>query len=78
MKTFERLDNCPHIKLIALTFPKSAPTFPNSVSVSKICTSGDLHGSIQGPAMQIAVWFAVAVCRLQFAVYLLQLVNSNS
>ena len=33
-------------------FSKSAPTFPDSVSVYKICTSEDLHCSIQGPAAQ--------------------------
>ena len=38
-----RLDNCPHTQSITLIFPKSAPTFPKSVSISKICTSGDLH-----------------------------------
>ena len=50
MKTFERLDYCPHIQPITLIFPKSAPTFHDCVSVSKICTSGDLHRTIRGPA----------------------------
>ena len=50
MKTFERLDYCPHIQPITLIFPKSAPTFHGCVSVPKICTSGDLHRTIRGPA----------------------------
>ena len=50
MKTFVRLDYCPHIQPITLIFPKSVPTFYGWVSVSKICTSGDLHRTIRGPA----------------------------
>ena len=50
MKTWERLDYCPHIQPITWIFLKSVPTFPDRVSVSKICTSGDLHRTIRGPA----------------------------
>ena len=50
MKTCERLDYCPHILIITLVFPRSGPTFPNSVSISKIGTSGDLHSTIKGHA----------------------------
>ena len=48
--TFDRLDYCPYIQTITFIFSKSAPTFSGRVSVSKICTSGDLHHTIQGPA----------------------------
>ena len=50
MKTFDRLDYCPYIQTITFIFSKSAPTFSGRVSVSKICTSGDLHHTIRGPA----------------------------
>ena len=65
MKTCERLDYCPHIQPIKLIFSKNAPIFPDSVSVSKICTirgpalhhpqtrtrtSEDLHQTNRGPA----------------------------
>ena len=50
MKTWERLDYCPHIQPITLIFLTSVPTFPDIVFVSKICTSMDLHSTIQGPA----------------------------
>ena len=50
MKTFDRLDYCPYIQTITFIFSKSAPTFSGRVSVSKICTSGDLHHTIWGPA----------------------------
>ena len=50
MKTFERLNYCPHMQPITLIFPQSASTFHDCVSVSKICTSGDLHRTIHGSA----------------------------
>ena len=50
MKTFDRLDYCPYIQTITFIISKSAPTFSGRVSVSKICTSGDLHHTIRGPA----------------------------
>ena len=50
MKTSERLDYCPHIQPITLIFLKSVPTFPDRVSISEICSSGDLHRTIRGPA----------------------------
>ena len=46
LKTWERLDYYP----ITLILFKRFPTFPDRVSVSKICTSGDLHRAIRGPA----------------------------
>ena len=50
MKTCDRWDYCRHIQPITLIFIKCDPTFLNSVSVSKICTPGDLHRTIWGPA----------------------------
>ena len=52
MKTGERLDYYPNLQTITSIFPKSGPTFPNGVSVSKLCTSRDLHQSIKGLASQ--------------------------
>ena len=46
MKTYEWLDYCPHIPPITWISAKSVPTFPASVSISKICTSRDLHCTI--------------------------------
>ena len=52
MKSFERLDYCPHIQPLTLIFLKSVPTFHDCVSVSKLFTSRDLHHTFPGPASQ--------------------------
>ena len=50
VKTWDRLDYCPHIQQKTLFFQKGGSTFPDSVFVFKMCTSGDLHHPIRRPA----------------------------
>ena len=59
MKTCGRLGYCTHIQPLTLISPKSAPTFPDIVSVPKICASGsyislsnDLNHAICRPASE--------------------------